>query len=128
MESIVRAALAAGGPMGFHRMPPEGADGTAAFAEVELSEPPLSPSPAVRFASPVAISLAEKDELQQPLSAATAAGEDLEAPVPPPTGRGDFMAMTVSSLLGQRLGAGTSQNADLMAMALIGVSAFIYSL
>jgi len=143
MESIVRAALAAGGPgrfLSFQKMPSDGgAADPAALGEIDPPEPPPSPSPAVRFASPVAIPLAAKDKLRHapsPLAAVTGAGlEDVEAPVwpPPPTGgsdglQPDYMAMTVSSIVGERFRAASSQNADLVAMALIGASAFIYSL
>lgn len=51
-----------------------------------------------------------------------------QASASPPMGRTsrDYMAMTFTSLVGDKLHA--SQNADLTAMALIGLSAFIYSL
>lgn len=131
MESIVRAAMAGNAAGSFRRMP---SDGPASEGDTEPQEPPPSPSPAVRFASPVAIPFADKDELRMP-PAATAAGggqDDEEAPAPPATVRSetgqDFMAVTVSSLIGQRLRAASSQSADLNAMALIGFSAFIYSL
>lgn len=119
MESIVRAALAAGGPgrfLSFQKMPSDGgAADPAALGEIDPPEPPPSPSPAVRFASPVAIPLAAKDELRHapsPLAAVTGAGlEDVEAPVwpPPPTGgsdglQPDYMAMTVSSIVGSASG------------------------
>lgn len=120
METIVRAALAAGGT---GRMASEGPD----TERDHPPEPPASPSPTVWFASPVAIPLASKDELARPPLAASGAGDDVEAP----TGRSevpDYMAVTVSSLLSQQLRAGASQNADLTAMTLIGFSAFIYSL
>lgn len=87
MESIVRAALAAGGKgsgMSFGKMPSEdgagaGANANGTSGEEQPPQPPLSPSPAVRFASPVAIPLGgDKDELAPSLPGPTGAGEDVE--------------------------------------------------